>query len=119
MKVAITYHEDFGRYGFSVLKERIQPSFEALMQSGLVDGDEIQVFKAKPAPLNLVEKAHTTAHMANMQTDPYREVALLSAGSVMMAAKMVAWRPSQVGFCLYGYSGSSCQPGKLLGILLL
>ena len=115
MKVAITYHEDFGRYGFSVLKERIQPSFEALMQSGLVDGDEIQVFKAKPAPLNLVEKAHTTAHMANMQTDPYREVALLSAGSVMMAAKMVAGGQAKSAFAYTGTAGHHASRGSCWG----
>ena len=67
MKVAITYHEDFGKNGFSVLKERIRPSFETLMKSGLVDGIDVQVFKARPAPLELVEQAHTQAHMANMQ----------------------------------------------------
>ena len=42
MKVAITYHEDFGRNGFSVLKERIRPSFEALLESGLVDGVDVR-----------------------------------------------------------------------------
>ncbi|MDD2836726.1 MAG: histone deacetylase, partial [Methanothrix sp.] len=67
MLVAITYHEDFGKRGFSVLKERIQPSFEKLMQSGLVDGEKVAVFKAKPAPLELVAEAHTPAHMANME----------------------------------------------------
>ena len=56
MKVAITYHEDFGKNGFSVLKERIRPSFETLMKSGLVDGIDVQVFKARPAPLELVEQ---------------------------------------------------------------
>ena len=54
IEVAITYHEDFGARGFSVLKERIKPSFEKLMQSGLVDGREVQVFRPKPAPLALV-----------------------------------------------------------------
>ena len=93
MKVAITYHEDFGRHGFSVLKERIQPSFEKLMESGLVDGIEVQVFRAKPAPMELVAKAHTEGHMANMETDQYRDVAILSAGSVMMAAEMGRMKP--------------------------
>ena len=66
MLVAITYHEDFGKHGFSVLKERIRPSFEALMESGIVDGEEIQVFKPSPAPLRLVRQAHTKEHMDNM-----------------------------------------------------
>ena len=63
MLVAITYHEDFGKHGFSVLKERIRPSFEKLMESGLVDGDDVQVFKARPAPLELVRAgSHRGSH---------------------------------------------------------
>ena len=105
MKVAITYHEDFGRHSFSVLKERIQPSFEKLMESGLVDGIEVQVFRAKPAPMELVAKAHTEGHMANMETDQYRDVAILSAGSVMMAAEMVAAGQAESAFAFTGTAG--------------
>jgi len=115
MLVAITYHEDFGRNGFSVLKERILPSFEKLMESGLVDGVEVQVFRARSAPLELVEKAHTAAHMANMQTDQYREVALLSAGSVMMAAEMVAAGQARSAFAYTGTAGHHASRGSCWG----
>lgn len=115
MKVAITYHEDFGRDGFSVLKERIRPSFEALMESGLVDGEDVQVFKASPAPLRLVEQAHTEAHMANMKTDPYREVAILSAGSVMMAAELVATGQAESAFAYTGTAGHHASRGGCWG----
>jgi acetoin utilization deacetylase AcuC-like enzyme len=115
MLVAITYHEDFGKRGFSVLKERIRPSFETLMQSGLVDGEELQVFKASPAPQELVAEAHTAAHMANMQTDPYREVAILSAGSVMMAAEMVATGQARRAFAYTGTAGHHASRGSCWG----
>ena len=115
MKVAITYHDDFGKNGFSVLKERIRPSFETLMKSGLVDGIDVQVFKARPAPLELVEQAHTKAHMANMQIDPYREVALLSAGSVMMAAEMVASGKAVSAFAFTGTAGHHASRGSCWG----
>lgn len=115
MKVAITYHEDFGKYGFSVLKDRIRPSFEALMESGIVDGEEVQVFKAKPAPLRLIEQAHTPAHMANMQSDPYREVAILSAGSVMMAAELVATGQAESAFAYTGTAGHHASRGSCWG----
>jgi acetoin utilization deacetylase AcuC-like enzyme len=115
MKVAITYHEDFGKQGFSVLKERIQPSFEALMESGLVDGVEVQIFKAKPAPIGLVEKAHTESHMENMRSDPYREVAMLSAGSVMMAAEMVAKGQARSAFAYTGTAGHHASRGSCWG----
>ena len=115
MKVAITYHEDFGRNGFSVLKERIRPSFEALLESGLVDDVDVQVFKAGPAPQKLVEQAHTAAHMANMETDPYRDVALLSAGSVMMAAEMVARGEADSAFAFTGTAGHHASRGSCWG----
>ncbi|AEB67415.1 MULTISPECIES: histone deacetylase [Methanothrix] len=115
MKVAITYHEDFGRHGFSVLKERIQPSFEKLMESGLVDGIEVQVFRAKPAPMELVAKAHTEGHMANMETDQYRDVAILSAGSVMMAAEMVAAGQAESAFAFTGTAGHHASRGSCWG----
>ena len=50
MLVAITYHEDFGKRGFSVLKERIRPSFEKLMESGLVDGTMCRSSRQGPPP---------------------------------------------------------------------
>ena len=115
MLVAITYHEDFGKHGFSVLKERIRPSFENLMESGLVDGENVQVFKARPAPLELVEKAHTVAHMANMKSDPYEKVALLSAGSVMMAAEMVAEGRARNAFAYTGTAGHHASRGSCWG----
>jgi acetoin utilization deacetylase AcuC-like enzyme len=115
MKVAITYHEDFGKYGFSVLKERIRPSFEALMESGLVDGVEVQVFKPNVAPLRFVEKAHTASHMENMRSDPYRDVAMLSAGSVMMAAEMVAKGQAKTAFAYTGTAGHHASRGSCWG----
>ncbi len=115
MKVAITYHEDFGRDGFSVLKERIRPSFEGLLESGLVDGVDVAVFRPGPAPLRLVEQAHTAAHMASMQTDPYRDVALLSAGSVMMAAEMVATGQAASAFAYTGTAGHHASRGSCWG----
>lgn len=115
MKVAITYHEDFGRDGFSVLKDRIQPSFEALMESGIVDGVEVQVFKPNPAPIELVKRAHTPAYMENMETVPYRDVAILSAGSVMMAAELVAADKAQSAFAYTGTAGHHASRGSAWG----
>ena len=115
MKVAITYHEDFGRNGFSVLKDRIRPSFEALMESGVVDGKDVQVFKPDPAPLALVEKAHTENHMMNMSTDPYRDVAILSAGSVMMASELIAQGQAESAFAYTGTAGHHASRGSCWG----
>jgi len=98
-----------------VLKERIRPSFEKLMRSRLVDGKEVQVFRPKPAPLELVESCHTAAHMMNMKDDPYRDVAMLSAGSVMMAAEMVAKGEARRAFAYTGTAGHHASRGSCWG----
>lgn len=115
MKVAITYHESFGRDGFSVLKDRIKPSFQALMASGVVDGSDVQVFTPSSAPLDLVKRAHTPSHMASMETDPYRDVALLSAGSVMMASELVATVQAKSAFAFTGTAGHHASRGGCWG----
>lgn len=115
MLLSIIYHEDFGKKGFSVLKERIRPSFEKLMESGLVDGENVQVFKARPAPIELVEQCHTQSHMMNMKNDPYRDVALLSAGSVMIAAEMVAKGQASRAFAYTGTAGHHASKGSCWG----
>jgi acetoin utilization deacetylase AcuC-like enzyme len=115
MNVAITYHEDFGEDGFGVLKDRIRPSFEALLKSGIVDGKDVQVFSPTPAPIELVRRAHTPGHMENMETDPYRSVAILSAGSVMMAAELVATGQAKSAFAYTGTAGHHASRGSCWG----
>jgi acetoin utilization deacetylase AcuC-like enzyme len=115
MKVAIIYHEDFSMNGFSVLKDRIGPSFDALLESGIVDGKDVEIFEAEPAPLDYVEIAHTPLHMQNMSTDPYRNVAILSAGSVMMAAEIVATGRSRYAFAYTGTAGHHASKGSCWG----
>ena len=119
MKVAITYHEDFGKTGFSVLKERIRPSFEELMESGLVDGIDVQVFRRACCRWSWWSRLTPRLIWPIWQTDPYREVAMLSAGSVMMAAEMVATGQAGVGLCLHRDGRPPCLAGQLLGLLLL
>lgn len=100
--VSVIYHEDFGSKGHSVLKHRIKPSFEALKRSGLLEGSDVQVFEAEPAPLSLVERVHAPEHMERMRTEPsermYYDVALLSAGSVLKASEMVAREEAENAF---------------------
>jgi acetoin utilization deacetylase AcuC-like enzyme len=115
MKVAITYHEDFGKDGFSVLRDRIRPSFVALLESGIVDGENVQVFKPDPAPIELVRKAHTPGHMENMQTDPYGDVALLSAGSVILSAELIATGQANSAFAYTGTAGHHASRGSCWG----
>jgi len=119
MKVAVIYHEDFGSKGHSVLKARIKPSFGALKRSGLIDGDEVQLFEPEPSPLKLVEKVHTPEHIENMQTESYDkqyyDVALLSTGSVLMAADLVTSGKAKSAFAYTGTAGHHASPGSCWG----
>jgi len=119
MKVAVIYHEDFGSKGHSVLKHRVKPSFEALTRSGLLEGDDVQVFEPEPAPLALVEKVHTPEHMERMITESYNkmyhDVALLSAGGVIKAAEMVAKGEADNAFAYTGTAGHHASPGSCWG----
>ena len=119
MLVAVIYHQDFGSKGHSVLKHRIKPSFEALERSGLLEGDEVQVFEPEPAPLSLVERVHTPEHMESMRTESYnkmyRDVALLSAGSVLKASEMVAGGEAENAFAYTGTAGHHASPASCWG----
>jgi acetoin utilization deacetylase AcuC-like enzyme len=53
--------------------------------------------------------------MANMQSDPYREVAILSAGSVMMAAELVATGQAESAFAYTGTAGHHASRGGCWG----
>ena len=50
--------------------------------------------------------------MMNMKDDPYREVAMLSAGSVMMAAEMVARGEARRAFAYTGTAGHHASRGS-------
>jgi acetoin utilization deacetylase AcuC-like enzyme len=119
MKVAVIYHEDFGSKGHSVLRPRIKPSFEALRRSGLLEGEDVQVFSAEAAPLSLVERAHTPEHMEAMRAESYNrmyhDVALLSVGSVLKASEMVAKGEAERSFAYTGTAGHHASPGSCWG----
>jgi acetoin utilization deacetylase AcuC-like enzyme len=115
MKLAVVYHEDFGKDGYPVLKERIRPSFEALMESGIVDGEDVRIFRPKPAALDIVSRAHTEGHMMNMLHDPYRDVALLSVGSVLLASELVASGNANYAFAYTGTAGHHASKGGCWG----
>lgn len=119
MLVAVIYHPDFGSKGHSVLKARIKPSFEAVERSGLLEGGDVRVFLAEAAPLALVERAHTREHMGRMRTEScnsmYHDVALLSAGSVLRAAEMVAKGEAENSFAYTGTAGHHASPGSCWG----
>jgi acetoin utilization deacetylase AcuC-like enzyme len=53
--------------------------------------------------------------MMNMKDDPYREVAMLSAGSVMMAAEMVARGEARRAFAYTGTAGHHASRGSCWG----
>lgn len=119
MKVAVIYHEDFASKGHSVLRDRIKPSFKALMDSGLVEGENVQVFKPEPVTREQVEKLHTKEHVEGLMNESYNkmyyDVARLSAGSVLLAAEMVAEGKVESAFAYTGTAGHHASPGSCWG----
>jgi acetoin utilization deacetylase AcuC-like enzyme len=115
MKVAVVYHEDFGPKGYSVLRQRIRPSFEKLQESGLIDGEDVQLFSPDPASLELLKAAHTETHIDNVRHDKYYDVALLSAGSVILASELVAMGKAKSAFAYTGTAGHHASPGSCWG----
>lgn len=115
MLVAVIYHEDFGKEGYSVLRYRIQPSFEKLEELGLIDGEDVQLFRPKPVPLDLLKAAHTKDHIENIQQDKHYHAALLSAGSVLLASELVSDGLAKSAFAYTGTAGHHASKGSAWG----
>jgi acetoin utilization deacetylase AcuC-like enzyme len=105
MRVGIIYHEAFGREGYLVLKSRVKPSFDYMRKIGLLDRENIQVFTPTPAPLELVKRVHSEQHIKMVVEAGYWNIALLSAGSVVLATELLASDKIDAAFAYVGTAG--------------
>lgn len=104
-RVTVVYHEDFARYGYPALRDRIVPSFRELKNRGLLDRVGVRVLKAIPVKEELVYRVHSPSHVRNVERSGYYGISLLSAGSVLMGSKEVAHGVSDSAFCYVGTAG--------------
>ncbi len=104
-KLVIVYHPDFASHGYPALRDRVAPAFEELRARGLLDREGVRVLLAKAVDERLVAEVHTEDHMKGVQNSGYYEVALLSAGAVVMGAEEVALGKAEAAFCFVGAAG--------------
>lgn len=105
MRVGVIYHEAFGSYGYPVLKSRVKPSFDYMRSIGLLNRKNIQVFTPVAAPLELVRKVHTEQHIKMVIEASYWDIALLSAGSAVLATELLASDKIDAAFAYVGTAG--------------
>lgn len=105
MQIAITYHEDFGHYGHTILKDRVIPSFNALIR--LIPQDKLKIFTPETADetRRLVEAVHTSHHIADVRDSGYLSVSMLSVASVVQAAELLARGEYTSAFAYVGAAG--------------
>jgi acetoin utilization deacetylase AcuC-like enzyme len=107
------YHEVFGRAGYPVLKERIEPAMEGLKAEGLLE----KVFLIKPTPISeaLLKKVHSGRMIEDVKSTGYYEAALLSAAGVVVLAEKVWVEELDNGFALTGTAGHHAGKDRFWG----
>lgn len=104
-RLVIVYHPDFATLGYPALRERIAPAYEELRARGLLEKEGVRLLQAHPADEGLAEEVHTERHIQGVRRSGYYQVALLSAGAVVMGAEEVAFGRANAAFCFTGTAG--------------
>ena len=105
MQIAVTYHEDFGHYGFVVLRDRVIPSFTCLRE--YIKEGKVKVFTPEitDETRRLVEAVHTRDHIEDVRDSGYLSVSMLSVASVVQAAELLAKGEFPAAFAYVGAAG--------------
>ncbi|ADI01978.1 histone deacetylase [Syntrophothermus lipocalidus] len=105
MKAGVWYHPDFSLRGHSVLRDRVEPAFNAM--TDLIEAGKIGLFT--PAITQeteeLLNQCHSARHIAMVKAEHYHDVALLSAAGVVEAAERLATGDLEFAFCFVGAAG--------------
>lgn len=104
-RLVIVYHPDFATLGYPALRERIAPAYEELRARGLLEKEGVRFLRARLAGEGLAEEVHTQRHIQGVKRSGYYQVALLSAGSVIVGAEEVAFGRADTAFCFTGTAG--------------
>lgn len=119
MKTGVVYHEDFGKYGHPVLKDRLTPSFENLKD--LIEANRIQVFTPTLTPeiSKLIEQVHTPKHIAGVKDTGFYYVAALSCAGVVQGAEVLAQGEAEAVFTYVGAAGHHASRDRFWGFCYL
>ena len=118
-ELLIVYHPEFAAQGYPALRERVEPAFDELQSRGLLQLPQVRVREPVPAQEELVERVHADSHMRSVATSGYYEVAMLSAGSVVLGAAEVAASRASNAFCFVGAAGHHASRDGFWGFCYL
>ncbi len=105
MRAGIWYHRDFSEKGHSVLRDRVEPAFNAVVD--IIDSGKAKLFTpvVTEQTEELLARCHSPEHIAMVKLERYHEVALLSAAGVIEAAERLASGELDFAFCFVGAAG--------------
>ncbi|MGE5390488.1 MAG: histone deacetylase [Deltaproteobacteria bacterium] len=105
MRAAVYYHADFAEKGYSTLRHRVKPGFDALhplIKSGKIQVRTPEIDETARA---LLQHIHSPELIERVQAAGYHDVALLSAAGVIQAAEALASGDLDMAFCFVGSGG--------------
>lgn len=105
MKLIVVYHPLFFELGYPPLKDRVEPAFSFLKESGYLGRNGVDVLRPDPVPLELVGRVHTPEHITDVEHSGYMEVAMLSTGGVLEASIRLSEGEFEAAFCFVGAAG--------------
>jgi acetoin utilization deacetylase AcuC-like enzyme len=115
----VVYHEDFARYGFTILRDRLAPAYAELKKRGYLERPGVRILEPMPVGERWVERVHTADHIRGVIHSGYYEVALLSAGAVVQGAELVALEKAASAFCFVGAAGHHASRDGFWGFCYL
>lgn len=118
-RLAIVYHPDFSIHGYPALRERIAPAFDELHSRGLLGLKGVRVLEPSVPDEALVSRVHAESHIRSVLASGYYDVAMLSAGSVILGAREVAASRALNSFCFVGAAGHHASRDGFWGFCYL
>ncbi len=104
-KLIVVYHRDFASHGYPPLKDRVEPCFNHIKETGILSRENVQIVEPQPVLDELLYLVHTKRHVADVKASGYFEVAARSAGGVVTAAQMIVGGAADNAFCFVGAAG--------------
>lgn len=105
MRAAVYYHPDFSDKGYSTLRHRVKPGFDALQSMFKAGSIELRTPIVDETAQHLLRQTHSPELIERVKDAGYHEVALLSAAGVIQAAEALATGELDMAFCFVGSGG--------------
>ena len=116
-QTCVIYHPKFATHGNLVLRERLAPAYNSLMDFLKENDRDNRVVIQTPERVEekLILQIHTTQHLARVKEDNCYETALLSAGGTVLAGEMVWTKKVKNSFVFTGTAGHHASRNSYWG----